>query len=150
MLTKRPGYRLVAVSVTVLAALVTAGCGSQLAATASSSSVEKHDLVIATVPTASSAGLYVAQREGFFRQAGLNVKIVSVGSGAGVTANLLNGSIDVLNGAYAGFIEAQAHGAGRFHILSDGYAGAPSVDEIVVLPGSGSPRPSNWRARPSR
>ena len=34
------------------------------------------------------------------------------------------------------------HGAGRFHILADGYAGAPSVDEIVVLPGSGitSPR----------
>jgi NitT/TauT family transport system substrate-binding protein len=139
MLTRCPGYRLVAVSVTALAALVTAGCGSHLAAT--SSSIEKHSLVIATGPTASSAGLYVAQREGFFRNAGLNVKIVSVGSGAGVTASLLNGSIDVLNGAYAGFIEAQVHGAGRFHILSDGYAGAPSVDEIVVLPGSGLTTP---------
>ena len=75
MLTKRPRYRLVAVSVTVLAALVSAGCGSRAAATASSSPAEKHNLVIATVPTASSAGLYVAQREGFFHQAGLNVKI---------------------------------------------------------------------------
>jgi NitT/TauT family transport system substrate-binding protein len=131
----------VAVSATVLAALVSAGCGSRAAATASSSPVEKHNLVIATTPTVSSAGLYVAQREGFFRDAGLNVKIVGVGSGAGVTASLLNGSIDVLNGAYAGFIEAEAHGAGRFHILSDGYAGAPSVDEIVVLPGSGLSTP---------
>ena len=141
MLTKWPGYRLAAVSVTVLAALVSAGCGSRVAAKASSPSAEKHNLVIAAVPTASSAGLYVAQREGFFRQAGLNVKIVSVGSGAGVTAGLLNGSIDVLNGAYAGFIEAEANGAGRFHILSDGYAGAPSVNEIVVLPGSGITTP---------
>ncbi len=100
-------------------------------------SLEKQNLAIATVPTASSAGLYVAQRDGFFRHAGLNVKIVNVGSSAGVTTNLLNGSIDVLNGAYAGFIQAEMHGAGRFHILADGYAGAPSVDQIVVLPGSG-------------
>ena len=89
------------------------------------------------MPTASSAGLYIAQRDGFFQQAGLNVKIVSVGSGADVTTNLLNGSIDVLNGAYAGFIQAEMHGAGKFHILADGYASAPSVDQIVVLPGSG-------------
>jgi NitT/TauT family transport system substrate-binding protein len=99
-------------------------------------SLEKHQLTIAAVPTASSAGLYIAQQDGFFRQAGLNVKIVSIGSGADVTANLLNGSIDVVNGAYAGFIEAQAHGAGRFHVLADGYAGAPQVDEIVVPAGS--------------
>ena len=141
MLTKWPGYRLAAVSVAVLAALVSAGCGSRVAATASPSSAEKHNLVIGAAPTASSAGLYVAQREGFFRQAGLNVKIVSVGSGAGVTAGLLNGSIDVLSGAYPGFIEAEANGSGRFHVLSDGYAGAPSVDEIVVLPGSGISTP---------
>jgi hypothetical protein len=83
---------------------------------------EKPNLVIAAVPTASAAGLYVAQQEGFFRQAGLNVKIVSVGSDATVTPDLLNGSIDVLNGAYPGFIEAQVHGAGKFHILADGYA----------------------------
>lgn len=133
---KRPGYRHAAVSITVLAAVVSAGCGSHVATTASLS-LEKQSLTIATVPTASSAGLYIAQRDGFFQQAGLNVKIVSVGSGAGVTANLLNGSIDVLNGAYAGFIQAEMHGAGRFHILADGYASAPSVDQIVVLPGSG-------------
>ena len=106
-------------------------------AATSTASTEKGDLVVATVPTASSAGLYIAQQQGFFRQAGLNVKIVSVGSGAGVTADLLNGGIDVLNGAYAGFIAAQAHGAGTFRILADGYAGAPHVDEIVVMPGSG-------------
>ena len=135
MLTKRPRYRRVAVSITVLAALASAGCGSQAAA--GSPLAEKPSLVIATVPTASSAGLYVAQQEGFFRQAGLNVKIVSVGSDATVTSDLLNGGIDVLNGAYPGFIEAQVHGAGKFHILADGYAGAPNVDEIVVLPNSG-------------
>ena len=146
MRAKRPGYRHVAASIAILAALVSTGCGSQVAATASSS-VEKPNLTIATVPTASSAGLYIAQRDGFFRQAGLNVKILNVGSGAGVTTDLLNGSIDVLNGAYAGFIEAQVHGAGRFHILADGYAGAPNVDQIVVLPASGITAPQQLSGR---
>jgi NitT/TauT family transport system substrate-binding protein len=135
ILTKRPRYRQVAVLITVLAALASAGCGSPAAA--GSPSAEKPNLVIAAVPTASSAGLYIAQQEGFFRQAGLNVKIRSVRSDATVTSDLLNGSIDVLDGAYPGFIEAQVHGAGKFHILADGYAGAPNVDEIVVLPRSG-------------
>ena len=133
ILTKRPRYRQVAVLITVLAALASAGCGSP----PGSPSAEKPNLVIATVPTASSAGLYIAQQEGFFRQAGLNVKILSVDSAATVTSDLLSGSIDVLDGAYPGFIEAQVHGAGRLHILADGYAGAPNVDEIVVLPRSG-------------
>ena len=135
ILTKRPRYRQVAVLITVLAALASAGCGSPAAA--GPPSAEKPNLVIAAVPTASSAGLYIAQQEGFFRQAGLNVKIRSVRSDATVTSDLLNGSIDVLNGAYPGFIAAQVHGTGRFHILADGYAGAPNVDEIVVLPSSG-------------
>jgi NitT/TauT family transport system substrate-binding protein len=133
-----PRRRRVAVLITALAAVTTAGCASGAAAEkASSTGPEKTNLTIAAVPTASSAGLYVAQRDGLFRKAGLNVKMVKISAGANVTADLLNGSIDVVNGAYAGFIEAQAHGAGRFHILADGYAGAPHVDEVVVLPGSG-------------
>jgi NitT/TauT family transport system substrate-binding protein len=130
--------RRVAVLITALAAVTTAGCASGAAAErASSGGPEKTSLTIAAVPTASSAGLYVAQRDGLFREAGLNVKIVSISAGANVTPDLLNGSLDVVNGAYAGFIEAQVHGAGKFHILADGYAGAPNVDEVVVMPGSG-------------
>ena len=133
-----PRRRRAALLITVLAAITTAGCASGAAAEkASSTGPEKTSLTIAAVPTASSAGLYVAQRDGLFRRAGLNVKIVKTSAGANVTADLLNGSIDVVNGAYAGFIQAQAHGAGQFHILADGYAGAPHVDEVVVLPGSG-------------
>ena len=145
---KQHRYRHMAVSITVLVALLSAGCGSHAAATGSPS-LEKTNLTIATVPTASSAGLYVAQHDGFFRQAGLNVRIVNagLGAGAGFTTSLLNGSIDILNGAYAGFIEAQVHGAGRFHILADGYAGAPSADEIVVLPGSGITSPQQLIGR---
>jgi NitT/TauT family transport system substrate-binding protein len=146
MLLKRRSRRYVAGLAIAAAALVSAGCATGMAAT-STVSIEKRDLVIATVPTASSAGLYIAQQQGFFRQAGLNVKIVSVGSGAGVTADLLNGGIDVLNGAYAGFIAAQAHGAGQFRVLADGYAGAPHVDEIVVMPGSGITTPAQLKGK---
>ena len=127
-----------AVVITALAVITTAGCASGAAAEkASSAGPEKTSLVIATVPTASSAGLYVAVRDGFFRRAGLNVKIVNISAGANVTPELLHGRIDVVNGAYAGFIQAQVHKAAQFHILADGYAGAPNVDEVLVLPGSG-------------
>jgi NitT/TauT family transport system substrate-binding protein len=130
--------RRTAVLITALAAITTAGCASGAAAErAAAGGPEKTNLTIAAVPTASSAGLYVAQRDGLFRKAGLNVKIVSISAGANVTPDLLNGSLDVVNGAYAGFIEAQVHGAGKFHILADGYAGASNVDEVVVMPGSG-------------
>lgn len=130
-----------AVLIIAVAALASGGCGSRPAPAGLSSSGEKADLTIAAVPTASSAGLYVAQQDGFFRQAGLNVKIVSISAGADVTTGLLNGSLDVVNGAYAGFIEAQLHGAGTYHVLADGYAGAPNVDEIVVMPKSGITTP---------
>jgi NitT/TauT family transport system substrate-binding protein len=128
----------VAVLITALAAITTTGCASGAAAEkASATGPEKTNLVIAAVPTASSAGVYLAQRDGLFRKAGLNVKIVNISAGANVTPELLNGSIDVVNGAYAGFILAQVHQAAQFHILADGYAGAPDVDEVVVLPNSG-------------
>ena len=113
---KRPGYRHLSVSITVLVALVSAGCGSRAAATGSSS-LEKTNLTIATVPTVSSAGLYVAQHDGFFRQAGLNVRIVNAGSGAGVTTSLLNGSIDVLNGV-PDLMQSSGQLKQRFNIAS--------------------------------
>jgi NitT/TauT family transport system substrate-binding protein len=128
----------VAVLIAALAAIATAGCASGAAAEkAPSAGPEKPNLVIAAVPTASSAGVYVAQQDGLFRRAGLNVKIVNISTEANVTPELRSGRIDVVNGAYAGFIEAQVHNAAQFHILADGYAGAPNVDQVVVLLGSG-------------
>jgi NitT/TauT family transport system substrate-binding protein len=127
-----------AAAIAALAAITTAGCASGPAAIkASSTGPEITHLVIAAVPTASSAGVYVAQRDGLFRRAGLNVKVVSISAEANVTPQLLNGRIQVVNGTYASFIEAQVHGAARFHILADGYAGGPDVDEVAVRPGSG-------------
>lgn len=132
-----------AAAITALAAITTAGCASGPAAVqASATGPEKTNLVIAAVPTASSAGVYLAQRDGLFRQAGLNVKIVNISAGANVTPELRSGRIDVVNGAYAGFIQAQVNGAAQFHILADGYAGAPEVDQVAVLPGSGINRVS--------
>jgi NitT/TauT family transport system substrate-binding protein len=132
----RPLTPRLAAAIVALAALASAGCSSG-ARTSSSTGPEKTNLVIAAAPTAASAGVYVAQRDGFFRQAGLNVKIVSLPAGADVPSELRNGRVDVVNGAYAGFIQAQVHQAAQFHVLADGYAGGPDVAEVVVPPGSG-------------
>ncbi len=114
------------------AAIAAAGCGSKAEAS-HALGPEKPDLVVGTVPTASSAGLYIAQQDGLFKKAGLHVKIVNIATAADAIPAMLHGSVDVVNGAYPGFIQAQAQGVIKLHILADGYAGAPHVDEVAAL-----------------
>jgi NitT/TauT family transport system substrate-binding protein len=115
------------------AAFGAAGCGSSAQAS-HAAGPEKPDLVVGTVPTASAAGLYLAQQDGFFAKAGLHVKIVNITTAADAIPAMLHGSVDVVNGAYPGFIEAQVKGVVKLHILADGYNGAPHVDEVAALP----------------
>ena len=132
----RPRIRRVtaAVAVTVAAGAL-AACGSSRASTGTSA-VEKPDLTVAAVPASGAAGLYIAQQDGYFTDAGLHVKIVPVASGGDVVANLVNGSIDVDEGQWTSDIDAQAAGV-KLHALAAGNAGGPGVQEITVPPGSG-------------
>ena len=95
-----------------------AGCatGSGSAALSSSSRPEEPDVMVAALPAADLAGLYVAQDYGFFAQQGLHVKIEKIASSAAVLAALEGGQVDVTAGSYVAYIAAQAAGA-RFRIL---------------------------------
>jgi NitT/TauT family transport system substrate-binding protein len=115
--------------------LAAAGCGAG-AASPGAAGLEKPDIVVAEVPTAASAGLYIAQQRGYFAAVGLHVTIKPVASGVNVITAMLHGSVDVDAGNYDSFVSAQAHGAARFRILADAYHLRPDVEEILPAPGS--------------
>jgi len=126
-----------------LAAIVVTACSSSSSSTPSStasptSSATMTNVVVGSLPVLDTAGLQVAIKEGFFKQAGLNVTVKSVAQSTVAIPDLLHGSIDVIGGGnYVSFLEAQAHGTFKVEFL------APAVDcttnnyGVVAMPSSG-------------
>ena len=94
-----------------------AGCGSAGASSATADSgaipsaptgkLEKTHIVVNTVPTVDSAGLYVAQYENLFAKAGLNVTIQTSQNTEQVLNDQALDTVDVTAGNYVSYIEAQ-------------------------------------------
>ena len=125
---------LVAATILVLAGCTTAPSGATFAA--ASSGLEQPDITVAAIPSVDLAGLYVAQDEGLFAEAGLHVTIKKIPSSKAVIAAQLNGQVDISAGSYVGYIAAQAAGA-RFRILAEASTLRPDTRTLVVSPKSG-------------
>lgn len=123
------------VALAVTAALATA-CSSAPGTPASSSGVELHNLTIAVVPAADSAGVYIAQQDGLFAAEGLHVKIVPAISSATVIGQQLAGKFDVTGGNYVSYIAANAEQHADFEILDAGSIMQPHVQWLMISPGS--------------
>jgi len=111
---------------------------------ASGSSAATTNVVVGSLPVIDTAGLQVAIKEGYFKQAGLNVTVKTVTQSTAAIPDLLHGSIDVIGGGnYVSFLEAQAHGTFPVEFL------APAVDcsansyGVVAMPSSGIAKPSD-------
>jgi NitT/TauT family transport system substrate-binding protein len=135
---------LAAAGVAVAAILVTA-CSSSSSSSAgpvssasAGGSAAGTSIVVGSLPVLDTAGLQVAIKEGFFKQAGLNVTVESVAQSTAAIPDLLHGSIQVIGGGnYVSFLEAQAHGTFPVEFL------APAVDcttndyGVAAMPSSG-------------
>lgn len=95
--------------------------------------MEKHDLIVAAVPVADAAALYIAKQQGLFRSEGLNVKIETVVSGANAIAGQLSGKYDVVPGNYVSDILADAQQHDGFRVLAPAAVFSPN-DSAVVVP----------------
>jgi NitT/TauT family transport system substrate-binding protein len=90
-----------------------------------------------------TAGLQVAIKEGFFKQAGLNVTVKSVAQSTAAIPDLLHGSIDVIGGGnYVSFLEAQANGTFPVQFLAPAVDCSPNSYGVAALPSSGITKPS--------
>jgi NitT/TauT family transport system substrate-binding protein len=129
----RPLFR-IPVAAAVLALLAT-GCASANGS-AAPSGLEKTNLLVAAVPAADSAGVYIAEQDGLFAAEGLHVKIELAVSSATVISQQLAGKIDVTAGAYPSYISADAVDHDDFEILAAGSIMQPRNQMIMVPAGS--------------
>jgi NitT/TauT family transport system substrate-binding protein len=130
----RPFFRIPAAAAVI--ALLAAGCASA-DGSAAPSGLEKTHLVVAAVPAADAAGLYVAQLEGLFTAEGLHIKIVPAISSETVIQKQLAGQYDITMGAYPSYILADAKSHADFEILAAGSIMQPR-NQVIMVP-SGSP-----------
>ncbi|MBO0770910.1 MAG: ABC transporter substrate-binding protein [Actinobacteria bacterium] len=116
-------------------ALLAAGCSAS-SGQASPPQVEKHNLIVAAVPAADSAGLYIAAQRGLFKAQGLNVTIKPAVSSATVISQQLDGKIDASLGNYVSYILADAQHNAKLRILAAASVMGPNVQELLVPAGS--------------
>jgi NitT/TauT family transport system substrate-binding protein len=142
---------LMVVSALSLAAL-TVACGSSggsssggsASAPATGSSTATTSIVVGSLPVIDTAGLQVALKEGFFKQAGLNVTVESVTQSTAAIPDLLHGSIDVIGGGnYVSFFEAQANGTFPVEILAPADDCTADTYGVVAMPSSGITKPAD-------
>jgi NitT/TauT family transport system substrate-binding protein len=119
-----------------LVATAVTGCGSATATDTRTSKIANPDITVAVVANEGAAGLYIAQDEGLFKKAGLNVTTKTVTSGSAALPVLIHGSVQVAAGQYSTFIQAQAAGTGEFRVLAPGWNLGPRVESVVVPKGS--------------
>ena len=137
----RAGRASLAAAGTLAVALAAAACSGSSAGTTSattSAHLEKTSLVVGSLPVVDTAGLYLAQKEGYFRDAGLNVTIQPIPASPQAIPEMVYGQVDIVAGAnYVSFLQADASGhVGQFKILVDGQACSADTFEILALPGS--------------
>jgi NitT/TauT family transport system substrate-binding protein len=139
------GLALTAVSALALAALTVAcgGSGSAGGSPTSAASTGTTSIVVGSLPVIDTAGLQVAIKEGYFRQAGLNVTVRSVTQSTAAIPDLLHVSIDVIAGGnYVSFFEADANGTFPVEILAPAIDCTADTYGVVAMPSSGITQPA--------
>lgn len=134
-------------ALSVLAASAVAACGSTAHSSGSgggSGGLEKTHLTVGALAVADDAPLYIAIKDGFFKQAGLDVKAVPVAQSTQAIPDMLRGSVDVIAGAnYVSFFQAESKGVVKFTVLADGTHCQSGTFQVMALPGSGIKSPAD-------
>lgn len=130
----------------LLAAVVALPITSCSGSAASSGNPGTIAITVGALPVVDDVGLYIAARDGFFKQVGLNVTIKQVVQSTLAIPEMQKGKIDIIGGGnYVSFIRAAtasdpAHPA--FKILAEGATCAPRAFEVLTLPSSGIVTPA--------
>ena len=102
-------------------------------------------ITLGALPVVDDVSAYIAQKEGIFKQYGLDVKITPVLTSVLAIPMMKKGQIDILGGGnYVSFIEASAKDPGHlpYRILAEAATCSPGSFVILTLPSSGIQTPT--------
>lgn len=119
-----------------LGAFAMTGCANSLGSTQSATvprteGIEQPELLVGALPIVGAAPLHLAAQEGLFQQAGLNVRLQQVASGAFAVPELLSGKLDITFSNYPSLIQNFARG-GPARIIAEGSRAAPDNFAVVA------------------
>ena len=144
-----PRPRTACIAATGLAMLLaTAACGgSATSATSgsgsSSSGLEKTHLTVGALPIVDDAPLFLAIKNGYFKQQGLTVTTQIIPQSTLAIPDMLHGTVDIIGtGNYVSFFEGQAKGAFNIKVLAAGSVCTKNNFSILALPSSGIKGPA--------
>jgi len=122
-----------------LALAVTSACssGSSSASGSTGAGPELSSITVGALPIPDAVTLRIAQKDGFFKQAGLTVNIRTLTASAVTTPLLLAHTLDITSANYVGLYSQEAHApALKMQVLADDGQGAPGVAELMVAKSS--------------
>ena len=134
----RSGRRAAGVAATAIGLILVAGCHVPgTGSSADSGPTASGTIIVAASPGVANAPLYIGIRDGLFSRAGLTVKVVPTSSAQQGVSALHSGSANIVFADYADMFYAQEQTPSP-HLLTvaDGYDAAPSVMEVLTMPGS--------------
>lgn len=146
--------RLAAVALTLPALLVATSCSLLNGSSGGSSGttgpnpqgLEKTTINVAAMTVVDCAPFYLAEKNGYFAQEGLNVHVIPVPTGAVGVPDVENGKADITVSNWATVLEAQAEHAadkvGGLKAVSDASSGQQGTMSVDVLPSSGITTPA--------
>jgi len=130
--------------------LATAACGRSATSTtsgssssSSSSGLEKTHLTVGALPIVDDAPLFLAIKNGYFKQQGLTVTTQIIPQSTLAIPDMLHGTVDIIGtGNYVSFFEGQAKGAFNIKVLAAGSVCSKTNFSILALPSSGIKSPA--------
>src|SRR5262252_8272785 len=125
----RPGRRAAGVMAAAAGLLLVAGCHAFGTSSYASAPTASGTVTVVAAPGVADAPLYIGVKDGFFRQVGLTVRVVSTESVRSEVAALASGSANIAFGDYADmfFAQERSPSAGHLEIVANGYDAAPST-----------------------
>jgi len=128
--------RLALIAAGLAAAIVASACSSSPAPSNPAAPAQTH-VTVAVVPIVDAVPYFLAVKEGYFKQAGLDVKTLVVAQSTQALPDLLRGSVQIVSAAnYVSFLSAQAHGVANLNIVAPNSSCATNTNTVLAMPNS--------------
>lgn len=149
---KRAGGMLRLTAAAVATALLAAGCGILDGSSGGDSSggsgqVEKPDVHIGIIASVDDAPVKVAEKLGYFKEAGLNAKITVFQSAAQTLPALKSGELQFSLMNYVTYFQNASAKTLDAKIVADAYQGAPDAMLMLGRPGAGISSPKDFEGK---